>query len=70
MATSGWPTWVERLMSPSVTAAMSATPDDRPSSPSIKLMLLIMPDDPEDREPGRERPAVKRIGAAPNGLLM
>ena len=34
---------------------MSAMPDDRPSSPSMKLMLLIMPDDPEDREPDRER---------------
>ena len=26
-----------------MTAAINATPDDRPSSPSIQLMLLIMP---------------------------
>ena len=30
-------------MSPSVTAAMSDTPVERPSSPSMKLMLLIIP---------------------------
>ena len=36
-------TWVVRLMIPSVTAAMKATPDDSPSRPSIQLMLLIIP---------------------------
>ncbi len=41
---SGWATtWVVRLMIPSVTAAMKAIPDDRPSRPSIQLMLLIIP---------------------------
>ena len=35
------PTVIE--MTPRVTAAMSETPVDRPSSPSMKLMLLIMP---------------------------
>ena len=40
---SGWLTWVVRLMTPRVTAAMSATPVDSPSSPSIQLMLLIIP---------------------------
>ncbi len=40
---SGWPTRVVRLMSPRVTAAMNAIPDDRPSRPSIQLMLLIIP---------------------------
>ena len=36
-------TRVERLIRPSVTAAMIATPDDSPSRPSIQLMLLIIP---------------------------
>ena len=40
---SGWLTWVVRLRIPSVTAAMSATPVLSPSSPSIQLMLLIIP---------------------------
>ena len=60
---SGWPTWVDRLISPRVTAAMSATPDDRPSSPSIQLMLLIMPTIQKIVKPGREAPS-KRIDAA------
>ena len=34
---------VVRLMMPRVTAAMKATPEDRPSRPSIQLMLLIIP---------------------------
>ena len=42
-ATYGWPTATVSEMTPSVTAAISPTPDDRPSSPSIQLMLLIMP---------------------------
>ena len=37
------PAAVVRLMSPRVDAAMSAIPDDSPSSPSMKLMLLIIP---------------------------
>ena len=40
---SGWLTCVVRLIRPSVTAAMRATPLDRPSRPSIQLMLLIIP---------------------------
>ena len=43
---NGWPkapAAVVRLMRPSVVAAMSAIPDDSPSSPSMKLMLLIIP---------------------------
>ena len=43
-------------MSPSVTAAMNAIPDDRPSSPSMKLMLLIIPTIQKTVKPGRERP--------------
>ena len=36
-------------MSPSVAAAISAMPDDSPSSPSMKLMLLIIPRIHSDR---------------------
>src|SRR3954462_14797925 len=42
-ATSGWPTWVVRLITPNVTAAMNDTPDESPSRPSIQLILLIIP---------------------------
>ena len=37
------PAAVVRLISPRVAAAMSEIPDDSPSSPSMKLMLLIIP---------------------------
>ena len=42
-AMNGWPTWVVRQISPRVSAAIRAIPVDRPSSPSMKLMLLIIP---------------------------
>ena len=42
-ATNGWLTSWVRLITPSVIAAISPSPDDRPSSPSMKLMLLIIP---------------------------
>ena len=42
-ATNGWPTATVSEITPSVTAAISPTPDERPSRPSIQLMLLIMP---------------------------
>ena len=67
---SGWrTTWVVRLMIPSVTAAMKATPDESPSRPSIQLMLLIIPTiqkivRPAATGPGRsgDRPAAERVG--------
>ena len=65
---SGWLTWVVRLMTPSMTAAISATPHDSPSSPSIKLMLLIIPTIQKIGEPDRER-RLNRITPSPNGLL-
>ncbi len=45
-AMNGWPTGptaVVRLISPRVNAAISEMPVDSPSSPSMKLMLLIIP---------------------------
>ena len=40
---NGWLVAVVSEIRPRVTAAISAIPDDRPSSPSMKLMLLIIP---------------------------
>ena len=40
---NGWLVAVVIEISPSVTAAISAMPDDSPSRPSMKLMLLIIP---------------------------
>ena len=42
-ATAGWSMADPREIRPSVTAAIRATPVESPSSPSIQLMLLIMP---------------------------
>ena len=42
-AMNGWFVAVVSEIRPSVTAAISAMPDDRPSRPSMKLMLLIIP---------------------------
>ena len=70
-AISGCPvvTWVVRLMMPSVTAAMNATPDDRPSSPSIQLMLLIIPTIQKTVSPAATTPVpANEIGRPPNGL--
>src|SRR6185369_7790127 len=39
----GWLSPGVRLMTPSVTAAIRPIPDESPSSPSMKLMLLIIP---------------------------
>ena len=61
------PTWVVRLMSPSVTAAMNAIPDDRPSRPSIKLMLLIIPTIQKIVKPAANEPS-NRMTPGPNGL--
>ena len=54
---SGWLTSLVRLMSPSVTAAMKAIPDDSPSRPSMKLMLLIIPTIQKTVKRDRERPS-------------
>ena len=67
-AMSGWLTWVVRLMIPSVTEAMSATPVLRPSSPSIQLMLLIIPTIQNTVKP-IENGALNRITPSPNGLF-
>ena len=40
---NGWFVAVVSEIRPSVTAAISAMPDDSPSRPSMKLMLLIIP---------------------------
>ena len=54
---------------PSVTAAMNATPDDRPSSPSIQLMLLIIPTIQKTVSPAATTPVpANEIGRPPNGL--
>ena len=66
---SGWLTWVVRLMSPRVTAAMSAIPVDSPSSPSIQLMLLIIPTIQKTVKP-TEKGSLKRMTPSPNGLAM
>src|SRR5450759_1396967 len=42
-AIAGWSIGLVRLIVPSVRAAIRATPDESPSSPSMKLMLLIIP---------------------------
>ena len=50
---------------------MNATPDDRPSSPSIQLMLLIIPTIQKIVSPAAIGPTEeKRIEAPPNGLAM
>ena len=67
-ATNGWPTWVVRQISPSVIAAIRPIPDDRPSSPSMKLMLLIIPTNHRTREADRDGPS-KRIDARPERVL-
>ena len=56
-------------MRPSVTAAIRAIPDDRPSSPSMKLMLLIMPTIQKIVNPAANGPP-KKMMPGPNGLLM
>ena len=54
---------------PSVTAAMNATPDDRPSRPSIQLMLLIIPTIQKTVSPAATTPEpANEIGRPPNGL--
>ena len=55
-------------MSPRVTAAMSAIPDDSPSSPSMKLMLLIIPMIQIIVNPIANGPW-STIAPGPNGLL-
>ena len=50
---------------------MNATPVDRPSSPSIQLMLLIIPTIQKIVSPAAIGPTdEKRIGAPPSGLAM
>ena len=49
---------------------MNATPVDRPSSPSIQLMLLIIPTIQKIVSPAATGPTVNRIGGPPNGLAM
>ena len=66
---SGWATCVVRLMSASVTAAINAIPDERPSSPSIQLMLFIIPTIQNIVNPAASTPS-KRMTPGPNGLLM
>ena len=68
-AMSGWLTCVVRLRIPSVTDAMSATPVLSPSSPSIQLMLLIIPTIQNTVNP-TENAGENRSGRSPNGLLM
>ena len=53
---------------PSVTAAMNATPVDRPSRPSIQLMLLIIPTIQKIVSPAATGPVVNRIGPPPSGI--
>ena len=55
---------------PSVTAAMNATPDDRPSRPSIQLMLLIIPTIQKIVSAAATGPAVNWIVPPPSGLAM
>ena len=57
-------------MIPSVTAAMNATPVDRPSRPSIQLMLLIIPTIQKTVSPAAIGPAGNGIVPPPNGLAM
>ena len=53
-ATIGWHGPAVSEMTPSVSAAMSETPVDSPSSPSMKLMLLIMPTIQRRGDAGRD----------------
>ncbi len=55
-------------ISPRVSAAMSAIPVDSPSSPSMKLMLLIIPTIHSMVNPVANAPS-SGIVPAPNGLL-
>ena len=58
-----------RLITPRVTAAMRAIPDDSPSSPSMKLMLLIIPTIQTTTNSAPQMPS-RRITPGPNGLAM
>ncbi len=58
---------VVREISPSVTAAMSAIPDESPSRPSMKLMLLIIPMIQTIVKPAANGPS-STIEPGPNGL--
>src|SRR5690348_12555891 len=73
-ATYGWPTAVVSEMTPSVTAAISPTPDDRPSRPSIQLIELIIPRYQKTlNAPPRNQPndtSEKRSTPGPNGFAM
>ena len=67
---NGWLVAVVSEIRPSVTAAISAIPDDSPSRPSMKLMLLIIPMIQTIVKPIAIRR--RRAGSlpGPNGLLM
>src|SRR5487761_2363535 len=66
-ATTGWAMGPVRLIVPSVSTAMSATPDESPSSPSMKLMLLIMPRIQMTAKVASKTP-LRWIIPGPNGL--
>ena len=72
IATYGAPEATVRLTTPSVSAAMTPIPDDRPSRPSMKLMLLIIPVIQMIVNPAAITPPKpsKRIRPGPNGLAM
>ena len=68
-ATYGWPTWTLRLSTPSVRAAIRAIPVERPSSPSMKFMLLIIPTI-QMTVNAIANGVQKAIASGPNGLLI
>ena len=66
---NGWSMAVVSEIRPRVTAAISAMPDDRPSRPSMKLMLLIIPTIQTSVNPTAKGPT-RMMLSEPNGLLM
>ena len=65
---NGWAMVAVSEIRPSVSAAMRAMPDERPSRPSMKLMLLIMPTIHSIVNPTAYGP-VRMMLPGPNGLF-
>src|SRR5664279_1256668 len=69
IATYGSTGLAVRLMMPRVRAAINAMPDESPSRPSMKLMLLIMPTIQRKVTPAPIKPGVADDPLGVNGSL-
>src|ERR1035437_11194637 len=70
IATYGWTGAAVRLITPRVRAAIKAMPDERPSRPSMKFMLLIISTIQISVATTAKAPEIASVPLAENGSLM